>query len=328
MNENDPFLPIIADGEDKSSILANRIRKNYRHVRKWAKRTKTSCFRIYDREIRQYPLAIDFYDGRFCVQYFATSKDSDEPPKEVLEGTTTALTTLFGIDSDAIFWRIRSRRKKSRQYEKKGDTKEFFTVLEYGVKFKVNLVDYIDTGLFLDHRETRQLVASMSKGKRLLNLFAYTCAFSVQAAASGAAYTKSVDMSNTYTEWGKENLEINSFSSINHPVLRADCLKFLDEEIKSGRKYDIIIIDPPTISRSKKMDQLFDIQVDYIPLIAKSLKLLLEKGVIIFSTNSRRFVFDPTHFYPSTIQEISSKTIPIDFHDKKIHRCWKISVTL
>jgi 23S rRNA (cytosine1962-C5)-methyltransferase len=326
MKDNDLFLPIIVDGEDKSSILANRIRKNYRHVRKWAKRTRTNCFRIYDREIRQYPLAIDFYDGKFCVQYFSTSKDSLDPPQEILDETTNALKALFGADSNSIFWRTRSRKKMTRQYEKKGDAKEFFTVLEYGVKFKINLVDYLDTGLFLDHRETRQLVAALSKDKHLLNLFAYTCSFSVQAAAAGAAFTKSVDMSNTYTEWGRENFLINSFKLNNHSIVRADCLKFLDEELITGKKYDIVIIDPPTISRSKKMDQLFDVQIDYYYLIHKSLRLLSEKGVIIFSTNSRKFTFEIERFPSCHIVEITKKTIPIDFHDPKIHRCWKISL--
>lgn len=314
-------LPPIADGEDKSSPLANRIRKNYRHIRKWAKRTCTDCFRIYDREIRQYPLAIDFYAGRFCIHYFSPTRDISEPPQELVEEIEGVIRLIFGSDFDQIYWRTRAKNKETRQYEKEGEAEEFFTVTEYGVKFKVNLVDYLDTGLFLDHRETRHYVASHSSGNRLLNLFAYTCSFSVQAAAAGAIFTKSVDMSNTYTEWGRENFSLNSLSLKNNEVVRADCLKFLNEETKL---YDIIVIDPPTISRSKKMDQLFDIQVDYINLINKGLKLLDKEGVIFFSTNSRRFVFDQTLFPSCIIKDISDKTIPLDFHDEKIHRCWKI----
>jgi 23S rRNA (cytosine1962-C5)-methyltransferase len=324
MNSGLINLPNIADGEDKSSILGNRIRKNYRHVRKWAKRTNTDCFRIYDHEIRQYPLAIDFYAGRFCVHYFAPSREKDDPPEELVNETTKVLGMLFGIAPTSIYWRTRIKSKKTRQYEKVGTSKEFFTVLEYGVKFNINLLDYLDSGLFLDHRETRQLVASLSSGKRLLNLFAYTCAFSVQAAAAGSTFTKSVDMSNTYTDWGRTNFLINSLPLKDNEIVRADCLKFLDEEIDSGSTYDLIVIDPPTISRSKKMDQLFDIQVDYVSLIKKSLKLLAKGGVIFFSTNSRKFVFDETHFTACSIEEISHKTIPIDFHNPKIHRCWKI----
>lgn len=318
-------LPEIVSGEDKTSPLVNRIRKNYRHLRKWAKRSATDCFRIYDREIREYPLAIDFYSGRFCVQYFSRISDGSTPPNELVEEIEKALHAIFGDGCGTIYWRTRAKTKETRQYEKISESKDFFTVLEYGVKFKVNLQDYLDTGLFLDHRETRRYVASISKGKRVLNLFAYTCSFSVHAAMAGALFTKSVDMSNTYTEWGKDNFRLNDLSLKNHDIIRADCLKFLDEEIGSGEKYDIIIIDPPTISRSKKMTQLFDVQVDYVGLISKSLKLLTKEGIIFFSTNSRKFIFDNQLFPFCLVQDISEKTIPIDFQDPKIHRCWKIS---
>lgn len=324
MSEKQLILPGILDGEDKSSPLANRIRNNYRHLRKWAKRTLTDCFRLYDREIPHYPLAIDFYAGRFCIQYFSRRRAEEEIPLELIEETVKALHILFGIGDEAIFWRTRVKRKETRQYEKAGMSNQFFTVFEYGVKFKINLQDYLDTGLFLDHRETRKIVASMAKGKRVLNLFAYTCSFSVHAAVAGSSFTKSVDMSNTYTAWGRDNFTLNALSLKNNQVVRADCLKFLDEEIYSGTKYDLIVIDPPTISRSKKMDQMFDVQVDYVNLISKSLKLLLKGGVIIFSTNSRKFMFDNTIFPTCSITEISHKTRPIDFQDPKIHRCWKI----
>lgn len=257
---------------------------------------------------------------------FFPDREDPEPPLELADEVESILRSLLGARPELIYWRSRIKREKREQYEKAGDFKEFFTVLEYGVKFQINLLDYLDTGLFLDHRETRRYVASVSNGKRMLNLFAYTCSFSVHAAVAGASFTKSVDMSNTYTRWGKENFIVNSIPLENHQIVRADCLKFLDEEIRSGIKYDLIVIDPPTISRSKKMDQMFDVQVDYIDLISKALKLLSEKGVIYFSTNSRRFVFDLEHFKLCSILEVSNKTIPIDFHDPKIHRCWKISV--
>lgn len=326
MNEKDLFLINIIDGEDKSSVLGNCLRNQYRHLRKWAKRTQTDCFRLYDRDIHHYPLAIDYYAGRFCVQYFARGRDDEEPSQELQEETMRVLGTLFGVTPDQVYWRTRKKSKETRQYEKIGESQEFFTAHEYGLNFQINLVDYLDTGLFLDHRETRRLVALESKNKRVLNLFAYTCSFSVHAAAAGAIFTKSVDMSNTYTAWGIENFKMNAMSLTKNVVVRADCLKFLDEELKTGTKYDLIIIDPPTISRSKKMDQLFDIQQDYISLILKAKRLLLPGGTIFFSTNSRKFTFDETMFSNCLIKEISDQTIPIDFKDKKIHRCWKITV--
>lgn len=302
-------------------LLTNRINKNYRHISKWAKRTNTDAFRIYDRDIGKYPIAIDFYAGRFCVHYFSKNRDEDVP-QELIEETEHALKTLFGATTDVIYWRTRKRRDKREQYEKNDEKGEFFTVHEYGVKFKINLEGYLDTGLFLDHRETRRYIANASKGKRLLNLFAYTCSFSVQAAKAGAAYTKSVDMSNTYTEWGRDNFLLNNIPLKNHPIVRADCLKFLDEEVG---KYDLIIIDPPTISRSKKMTQMFDIQEDYPTLLFKSLRLLTDDGTLFFSTNSRKFHFDPSLFPEHFILDVSDKTIPLDFHDPKIHRCWRIT---
>ena len=325
MNLENFDLPLISDEEDKTSIIKNRIRKNYRHVRKWAKRTLTNCFRIYDRDIKEYPLAIDYYDGRFCVQFFSYDRESDDPRPELKEEIDQALTSIFKAPLSAIFWRSRVKRKKIEQYEKIDNQEDFFSVLEYGVKFKVNLNDYLDTGLFLDHRQTRQIVADLCKGKSLLNLFAYTCSFSVQAAFKGASMTKSVDMSNTYTDWGRDNFLLNNLSTQNNKIIRADCLKFLSEEVYTGHKYDIIVIDPPTISRSKKMDDLFDVQKDYPFLINQALKLLAPQGLIFFSTNSRRFIFEEASLTPCMAKEISYKTFPIDFHNKKIHRCWQIS---
>jgi 23S rRNA (cytosine1962-C5)-methyltransferase len=323
MNYVEP--PPITSSEDKSSAFINRIRKNYKHVRKWAKRSLTNCFRVYDRDIKEYPFVIDFYAGRFCVQFFSYDKDQDEPREEVKSEIDQALISTFQVSPDLIYWKTRIKRKKTQQYEKLAQEEEFFTVFEYGAKFKVNLEDYLDTGLFLDHRETRQRVARLAKNKSVLNLFAYTCSFSVQAALAGAKSTQSVDMSNTYTDWGIENFVLNSLSLKNNRVIKADCLKFIDDAVFDRAKFDIIIIDPPTISRSKKMDQLFDIQVDYVPLIEKSLKLLSSDGIIFFSTNSRKFKLDTDLLPPCNIREISDKTLPIDFHNKKIHRCWEIT---
>ncbi len=307
-------LPDILDGEDKTSHLLNCLRNNYKHIRKWAKRTQTNAFRLYDREMSKYPLAIDYYAGRISIHYFSQEDEEYPPYKEEVE---TSIQKLIG--AHPIFWRT---RQKTRQYEKRAEEKDFFNVLEYGVQFRVNLTDYLDTGLFLDHRESRQFVAKKAFGKSMLNLFAYTCSFSVHAAMQGASYTKSVDMSNTYTAWGRENFRINGLNEKQNEIVRDDVLKFLKQE---RRKYDIIVIDPPTISRSKKMEGLFDVQSDYGELIYDSLKLLNEGGFIFFSTNHRKFKFDTTLFPGRSIREISDKTLPIDFHDKLIHRAWMIA---
>jgi 23S rRNA (cytosine1962-C5)-methyltransferase len=313
----------LKDLEDRTSDLKNCIRNHYRHLKKWAKRTCTDCFRIYDRDIKAYPIAIDMYRDQCLVHYFSSSRDNPEASEAEKLEIEKALFELFGIGNKQIHWRTRVRRKETEQYEKLAKQKEFFTVHEYGVKFHVNLVDYLDTGLFLDHRETRQRAAAIAQGKRVLNLFAYTCSFSVHAALAGAASTTSVDLSNTYTKWGKENFLLNGLSMDRNKVIREDCLVFLDNEVKKRALYDLIIIDPPTLSRSKKMEVFFDIQKDYVGLISKALKLLDTAGVILFSTNARKFFFNISLFPNAKIQDISDKTAPPDFR-KKIHSCWKI----
>lgn len=325
MTEPTFSLPLLSDGEDKAHPFKNRIRKNFKHVRKWAKRSATDCFRIYDRDIKAYPLAIDFYAGRFCVHYFSFDRDLDEADPALKQEIEETLFSLFGAPPEAIYDRMRIKRKKIEQYEKVGEEKEFFTVQEYGTLFKINLLDYLDTGLFLDHRETRQLVAAQAKDKHLLNLFSYTCSFSVQAAVAGARSTKSVDLSNTYCDWGIDNFKLNSLPLKNNVVVRADCLKFLDEELYAKSSYDLIVIDPPTLSRSKKMDQLFDIQQDYPLLLQKAARLLKADGKLYFSTNSRKFTLDVEALQGLNAKEITSKTIPLDFHNQKIHQCWEIT---
>lgn len=322
MEKIELLLPNMEEGEDKSCHFKNCIRKNYRHIRKWAKRTQTNCFRIYDRHIKEYPVAIDFYAGRFCIHTYCSQKEECRPSQELENTIQSTLLSLFGESSHAHVWKNRIKRARTEQYEKFSDSEDYFPVYEHGLKFWVNLEDYLDSGLFLDHRETRQIVAKRSQGKRLLNLFSYTSAFTVHAAAAGASFTKSVDMSNTYLHWSEENFKLNGIPLHQHALVRADCIPFLQEERAT---YDVIVIDPPTLSRSKKMEQLFDIQVDYIHLIHAAKCLLNPGGVIFFSTNSRKFIFDKTHFPDCTLIETTQKTIPLDFHNQKIHRSWNLT---
>lgn len=319
----------INDGEDKSCPFKNALRNNYKHIRKFGKRTNTDAFRIYDKELSSIPLTIDYYAGRFLINYFAKKDLNEVLSDELQKKAEDALIQLFNVKSQDLFWKTRAKTKgEMRQYGKLNESKEFFEVMEYGVKFYVNLIDYLDTGLFLDHRESRQRVAKEAKGKKLLNLFSYTASFSVHAAYHGAHFTKSVDMSNTYSAWGRENFILNGLKPESNEIVRADCLKFLDEEIKNKCLYDVIVIDPPTISRSKKMEELFDVQEDYKSLIDKSLKILSPEGLLFFSTNSRKFNFDISQFPDCKVKEITSVTIPIDFQNKKIHRSFLISRVL
>lgn len=317
------ILPKITATGGKEGSFESYVRQNYTAGKLWGEKTLSDCFRIYDQENSDYPLVIDYYAGRFCVSYRAKGGEDSEPTPFFEQEVKRLLSRIFGIKETAIYFRTRIKQKQTRQYEKKEASGEFFIVYEYGVKFYINLKDYLDTGLFLDHRETRQLVAKQAKGKRILNLFAYTASFSVHAAKQGAVHTKSVDLSNTYCQWAQDNFMLNDLLSPSNEIIREDCLKFLKDEVDKRAQYDLIVIDPPTISRSKRMDDFFDIQEHYTYLIQKALQILSPGGTLYFSTNSRNFIFDSKQF--SSAREVSEQTIPFDFKDKKIHRCWVLS---
>lgn len=304
----------------------NRMVKNYRHYRKSAKRTDTDCFRLYDRDIPEYPLTADYYAGKFLFQYYSKMPDEDVP-NEISDAVRKGLEAVFSIPEADIFWKIRKKRALLEQYEKLSESRDFFRVKENGISFYINLKDYIDTGLFLDHRPAREIAASMSKDKTVLNLYSYTGSFSVYCAKAGAKSTLSVDMSNTYTEWAAENMRFNGFNSKDHQFLRDDCMKYLDRAAKEEEKFDLIIIDPPTISRSKKMDEMFDINKNHAEIIRRSSKLLNgNEGLIFFSTNSRKFKMDGDLEEDFEIEDISSRTIPEGFRDKKIHKVYLIKL--
>ena len=302
----------------------NRLIKNYKHYRKSARRTDTDCFRIYDRDIPEFPLTADYYAGKFLFQYYSKFPD-EEVPEEISGIVSEGLKTVFGISDDDIFWKVRKKRALLEQYEKLSESRDFFTGKENGISFYINLKDYIDTGLFLDHRPAREIAASMSEGKTVLNLYSYTGSFSVYCAKAGAKSTLSVDMSNTYTEWASENMKLNGFDLKDHQFIREDCMKYLDRAAKEKLRFNMIIIDPPTISRSKKMDEMFDINKDHSDLIRRSAKLLASsQGLIFFSTNSRKFKMDIELESDLEIQDISTRTIPEGFRDKKIHKVYLI----
>ncbi len=304
--------------------LINRIVKNYKHLRKSAKRCATDCFRIYDKDIPEFALSADYYAGHFLFQYYSRNED-EEIPYELKEEVEEGVKTVFGVHETDIFWKIRKKRALLEQYEKLGDEKEFFVCSENWNRFRINLSDYLDSGLFLDHRPLREYVGSISQGKMILNLFSYTSSFTVYAAAGGSAGSVSVDMSNTYTAWAEKNFILNGLDLKKHQLVREDCLKYLNAAFENRKKFDLIIIDPPTISRSKRMDGMFDVNTDHPKLIYDCSKLMRSKeSQIIFSTNSRKFIIDETLGEKFSIEDISSRSIPEGFRDRKIHKVYLI----
>ena len=310
------------------TMLANRLRNRQRHLRKWARRTGVTCYRLFERDMTDHPLVIDWYDGEAVV--WAYPRTRDETPEDeaaflqsVLRQTAEALD--LAPDSVILKQRRRQNPREGDQYKKVADTGHARLVSEYGLTFEVNLRDYLDTGLFLDHRTTRDMVRERSLGKRVLNLFAYTGSFTCAARAGGAAQSDTVDMSRTYCQWARRNFEHNGFpADPAHEVMQADCLAWLNDAEDAGRVYDIVICDPPTFSNSARMEaDSFVIERDHAALIAQCCRLLSADGVLIFSTNARRFKLDddavPSGF---TAREMTERTVPEDFRNRTIHQCW------
>jgi 23S rRNA G2069 N7-methylase RlmK/C1962 C5-methylase RlmI len=307
--------------EAQGLMLANRLRKRSRHLAKWARRTDTSCYRVYDCDIPEIPLVIDWYEGRLHVSAYARAHD---PLRDDawLEAMTTAAATALGVAREDAFAKRRAGQPGAEQYRKLGDARATFTVTEAGLRFRVNLSDYVDTGLFLDHRETRKRVGSEAAGKRFLNLFCYTGAFTVHAAAGGALTTTSVDLSKTYLEWAGENLRLNALDGPRHELVRADVLEFLARETGP---YDLAVLDPPTFSNSKKMRGALDLQRDHVALVNATLRRLAPGGVLWFSTNFRRFKLDAAALEAESVEDVSRATLPEDFPDPRTRFCWRIS---
>jgi 23S rRNA (cytosine1962-C5)-methyltransferase len=232
---------------------------------------------------------------------------------------------VLGLPETAISLKHRERQKGLQQYEKTGSNGEDFITQENGLKFIVNLDAYLDTGLFLDHRITRAMVRDIAQDKRFLNLFAYTGSFTVYAAAGGATRTTTVDLSNTYQNWTQRNFELNQMNLSKHELVRADVFAYLDQAIANKEKFDLIVMDPPSFSNSKKMQGVLDVQRDHAKLIRQAFSLLTAGGKLFFSNNLRSFALDESLLSEMKIIDITTKTIPEDFRDKKIHRCYLIS---
>lgn len=307
------------------AIFANRLRKNARHWGKWVRRRGISCYRVYDKDIPEFPLVLDLYEGRAHLQeFFRDWKPDDEERRRWLEDLRAAAAEALGIQMDAIVLKRRRRQRGLAQYQKTGAAGEDFIVDEGRHRFVVNLDAYVDTGLFLDHRETRRMIEERARGKRFLNLYCYTGSFTVYAAAGGAENSVSADLSNTYLEWAKRNFELNGLDSARHRLVRADVGLFLDEALKRGERHDLIVLDPPTFSNSKKMTGVLDVQRDHGALIEKCMALLDRRGELFFSTNLKHFKLDPGVAATWRAQDISQQTIPEDFRNRRIHQCWLI----
>lgn len=316
-------LSILPKWEKQSVMFAHRIRKNKKHLRKWAHRQGIHCYRLYDRDIPEIPLAIDLYEDRLYVSYYSSIRRFEEEELALwLPLMTEVLSTELGIPKEFIFCRQRERQKGSNQYERLEGLKRRFAVNEGGLQFLVNLTDYLDTGLFLDHRFTRAMFREDARGKRCLNLFAYTGSFSAYAIDGGARHCTTVDLSKNYLAWAKDNFSLNGQSLRNHTLVAADVSSFIKEEMKDRETYDLIVVDPPTFSNSKRMHGTFDVQRDHKWLLENLLRILAPMGKIYFSNNFRKFRLTDELEEKAVFKDISHQTLPKDFRNKKIHRCW------
>jgi 23S rRNA (guanine2445-N2)-methyltransferase / 23S rRNA (guanine2069-N7)-methyltransferase len=314
-----------------AQMFANRLRKNLKAAQDWARKQAVDCYRIYDADMPEYSFAIDWYgDGGehrwVVVQEYAPPRTVDVAAarmrrREVL----VTVPEVLGVPRDCIFLRERRQQKGASQYEKVAAEREHHVVKEGGYKFYVNFQDYLDTGLFLDHRLTRRLVGELARGKRFLNLFAYTGTATVHAVGGGAASSTTVDMSRTYTEWAKRNLALNGLAGPQHEFVQADVLTWLHDQAGTNRRYDLMFIDPPTHSRSKRLEEDFDIQRDHPTLLSLAAKLLAPHGVIVFSNNYTRFKLDPQIADRFAVEDWSERTLPWDFRrNPRIHRCYRL----
>jgi 23S rRNA (guanine2445-N2)-methyltransferase / 23S rRNA (guanine2069-N7)-methyltransferase len=312
-----------------AQMFANRLRKNLQRLDPWAEREHIDCFRVYDADMPEYAFAIDLY-GRGArhvyVQEYAPPKTvNQESARERRREALAVLPEVLSVPIAQVHSRVRKPQKGAEQYEKRESVAERHAVSEGGLKFWVNFRDYLDTGLFLDHRIMRAMLRSWAKDTDFLNLFCYTGSASVYAAAGGARSTTGVDLSNTYLDWAHENLLLNGFGGNNHELYRADCLVWLEEQESRGPRFDLIFVDPPTFSNSKRMDGVLDVQRDHAGMIRRSLKLLRPTGRLVFSTNYTRFNLDTDALADLAIEDISAATIPKDFErHARIHRCFMV----
>lgn len=307
------------------SIIYNRIKKNYRKLAKFLKKEEIDAFRLYEKDIPEYPFIIDIYSNRAVIYEKGKKLDLNDQNQLELKRThldeiTSALRELLEIKKENIHIKERNIQKGKNQYEKLEKTSHFFYINEGDLKFRVNLHDYLDTGLFLDHRPLRKILRQDSTDLKVLNLFAYTGSLSVACAKAGAIVT-TVDMSKTYIEWAKENFKLNHIDPHQHKFTQADALKYIDGLHES---FDLILLDPPSFSNSKRMKETFNVQDFHEDIILKLMKNLNQNGKLYFSNNYTKFKISDNLSKNFKVQDITYKTIPQDFRNKKIHQCFLI----
>lgn len=306
-------------------MFENRLLKVHKHISKLAKKQGVACFRFYDHDLPEFPFAIEWYNGVVhAAEYKRRHGMEDEEHEAWLQSCKEVLAMVLGIEQDNIFMKVRERKAgRQGQYEKFDEQKVERIVPEGGLNFIINLTDYLDTGLFLDHRITRGMVRAEAKGMDVLNLFCYTGSFSVYAADGGASSVTSVDLSKTYLNWAKRNMQYNKlYKDTQHEFVHGDVLEWL--EYMPADSYDLIICDPPTFSNSKRMEDNFDVQRDHVRLIKKLLKGCREGGRIYFSNNYRGFVLDRDSIPALTVKDITGQTTPFDFQGKLNRKCYII----
>lgn len=309
----------------KFDEFRNRLTKVYKHISKWARRQDIGCYRVYDDDMPDFPFAIDRYEDIVHVaEYVRPHGLEPEEHAAWLQGSLMVISEVLDIHPDRIYLKYRQRQAGLKQYERFARVGSAYIVRENGLRFYINPADYLDTGLFLDHRNTRQMVREAAAGKSVLNLFAYTGSFSVYAAAGGASSTLTIDMSATYLKWADRNLSLNNFTGDQHRLLQADVLEWL--RARPQERWDIIVLDPPTFSNSKRMQGTLDIQRDHDWLLHETLRCLAPGGTLYFSTNLRAFKIDTAALSDVHLRDISAQTVPNDFRNKRIHHCFLLSI--
>lgn len=305
-------------------MLINRLRKNQRLLGKWARQQNIECYRLYDRDLPEYAFAIDLYGPYVQMAEYHAPASIDESKVEARrEQAIAAVQEVLDVARDNIVLKSRERQRGKQQYEAQDQSHSFFKVSEGPARLWINLKDYLDTGLFLDHRPIRQFIRENAAGKRFLNLFCYTASASVQAALGGATSTLSIDLSNTYLDWARRNFLLNKLGGKSHRLKKADCIEYLESKYE---KFDLIFLDPPTFSNSKSTSNVLDIQRDHCALIDNAMNKLDKGGLLIFSTNKLNFKLDNDSLKHYKIRDYTKASLGKDFsRQKKIHQTWLIS---